>query len=58
MSWKDCLAGAAFVVVLAFAVTTAVVVLHHERTHHSRISEKQEESLQSLCYQNLGNGGC
>ncbi len=58
MSWKDWLAGAAFVVVLAFAVTTVVLVLRHEHTHHSRISQKAEESLQSLCYQNPGNGGC
>ena len=58
MSWKDWLAGAAFVLVLAFAVTTVVLVLHHEHTHHAAISQQQEENLQRLCLQNPGNGGC
>ncbi len=59
MSWKDWLAGAAFVVLLAFAVTTFVVVVHHERTHRPHISQRQENNLVSLgCYQNTGNGGC
>ena len=58
MSWKDWLAGAAFVLVFAFAVTTIVLVMHHEQKHHTVISQKQEESLQSLCAQNPGNGGC
>ena len=57
MGWKDWLAAAAFVVVLAFAVTTVVFALQHERTHHTTISAKQEQTLQSLC-QNSGNGGC
>jgi hypothetical protein len=58
MSWKDWLAGAAFVVVLVFAVTAFVLVFHHERAPHPRISQSQENTLQALCYQNPGNGGC
>jgi len=57
MSWKDWLAGAAFVLFFAFAVTTAVIVLHHEHKPHPGISQTQENRLQSLC-QNPGNGGC
>jgi hypothetical protein len=57
MSWKDWLAGAAFVLFLVFAITTVVVVLHHERKPHTAISQKQENRLQTLC-QNPGNGGC
>jgi len=58
MGWKDWLAGAAFLLLFAFAVTTFVVVLHHEKHPHPGISQTREESLQSLCYGNLGNGGC
>jgi len=58
MSWKDWLAGAAFILVLAFAVTTVVLVLHHEHARHAPISQKAESRLQQLCFQNPGNGGC
>ena len=57
MSWKDWLAGAAFVLFFAFAVTTVVIVLHHEHKPHPGISQTQENRLQTLC-QNPGNGGC
>jgi len=58
MGWKDWLVGTAFALVLAFAVATVVVVIHHERHHAARISQSQETNLQRLCYGNLGNGGC
>ena len=58
MGWKDWLAGATFAIMLALAVTTVVIVVHHERHHHTTISQQQEETLQRLCYENPGNGGC
>jgi hypothetical protein len=58
MGWKDWLAGAVFALTVAAAVVTFVLVFHHERTHVSVISPARERSLQKLCYQNLGNGGC